>query len=128
MGAWGLEPFENDGAGDLLAEIRHGDFSFEETEEAFDDPSYLERDGGEIAIALGALVQVSRLERASPETGLDLSAFAASLTDERIGWIRTQIERALSGPETSEVYELWADTPDFDAWLTAARGCLPSPG
>ena len=51
MGAWGSGPFENDGAGDLLASIRAGDFSFDALGWAFED-GYLEVDGGQIALAL----------------------------------------------------------------------------
>lgn len=122
MGAWGHGPFENDGAGDLLAEIRHGDFTFEGVEWAFEDPEYLEVDGGQIAVALAALVRVTRGELATPEEvdTASVEAFAAQLNPERVEWITAQLERTLSNGEASELYELWEETEYFEAWKQAS--------
>ena len=79
MGAWGSGPFENDGAGDLIASIGHGDFTFESVAWAFEG-DYLEVDGGQIAIALLELVLIVRADRKrDPATqDLDLDSFTAA--------------------------------------------------
>ncbi|MFC9983080.1 DUF4259 domain-containing protein [Microbacterium keratanolyticum] len=104
MGAWGHGPFENDGAGHFLAEIRHGDFTFG-GEWAFEDPDYLEADGGQIAVPLAALVRVTHGELATPEEvdAASVEAFAAQLNPERLEWITAQFERTLSDGEASEL-------------------------
>ncbi|WP_454557298.1 DUF4259 domain-containing protein, partial [Salmonella enterica] len=80
---WGSGPFENDGAGDLIASIGHGDFTFETVEWAFED-DYLEVDGGQIAVALLELVLIVRADRKrDPATqDLDLDSFTSTLTSE----------------------------------------------
>ena len=123
MGAWGAGPLENDGAGDLLASIRHGDFSFEEIAWAFEDSDYLEVDGGQIAITLAHLVVAGREGTAVP--GLDdVGPFLAQVTPERVAWIRAQVGLTLAGGETSELYELWEETDELDAWVAEARTLL----
>jgi hypothetical protein len=128
MGAWGYGPFENDGAGDLLAAIRHGDFSFQSVEWAFEDPDYLEVDGGQIAIALAALVRVTHGEVPAPtEIGAaQLESFTAQLDPQRLAWIQAQLDRSLSDSESSEVRELWEETDDFSNWLQSSRASQPS--
>lgn len=125
MGAWDVGPFDNDGALDLLAEIRMGDFSFESFTSAFEDEDYLEIDAGQMAVALAALVRITNQDPGAPDNPLgeaDLAAFAAQLTPERISWIRQQQERALSDGEHSELYELWAETDSLNSWLEASSG------
>ncbi|KAB1652962.1 DUF4259 domain-containing protein [Pseudoclavibacter chungangensis] len=127
MGAWGTKPFENDGALDLLAEIRHGDFSFDGIAWAFEDPDYLEIDGGQIAVALAALVRITRGDAdvaTSEFVPEDLGAFASLLTPERIAWIQRQLDRTLAGGDASELYELWEETGDFEEWLSVSRVSL----
>jgi hypothetical protein len=125
MGAWGYGPFENDGAGDLLAAIRHDDFSFEGLGWAFEDLDYLEVDGGQIAVALAALVRVVRGELAAPtEIEAQLEGFAALLDPERLEWIQARLDRTLSDGESSELYELWEETDDFGDWLRASRASV----
>lgn len=108
MGAWGFGPFENDGAGDLLAGIHHGDFTFDAVEWAFEDADYLEVDGGQIAVALAALVQAAngKLPVPSEIDASQLRTFADQLSPERLAWIQSQLDRALSDGEASELYEL----------------------
>ncbi len=81
MGTWGIGPFDNDGAADLLADIEDGGFTFEEVQWAFEDPDYLEADGGQIAIALGALIGSVQNGQA---VGIDVdpSGFADQITPE----------------------------------------------
>ena len=125
MGAWGSGPFENDGAGDLLASIRSGDFSFDELGWAFED-GYLEVDGGQIALALVDLALVGLGVRPpSPDLeDLDLTSFLAELSGERLSWIVDVADTTLSGAEASELYELWEETEDLDAWLRPATASV----
>ncbi|MCA0294861.1 MAG: DUF4259 domain-containing protein [Actinobacteria bacterium] len=55
---------------------------------------------------------------------MDLAGFAAELTLERIEWIREQVARTIADADTSELYELWAETEDLDAWLAEARALV----
>lgn len=130
MGAWDTGPFDNDGALDVLAEIRHGDFTFAGIDELFDDPEYLEVDGGQIAVALAALVQASRGKMDAPAGlgGAELESFAAMLTPERLDWLQAQLDRALADGESSELYELWEETDELASWLAVSRvRVTPSP-
>lgn len=122
MGAWGSGPFENDGAGDLLGSIRDGDFSFDELGWAFED-GYLEVDGGQIALALVdlALVGLGVRPATAELVDVDLATFAASLSHERLDWILDVADRALSGSEASELYELWEETESLDEWRRPAE-------
>ncbi|KJF25165.1 DUF4259 domain-containing protein [Rhodococcus sp. AD45-ID] len=118
MGAWGSGPFENDGAGDLIASIGHGDFTFESAEWAFED-DYLEVDGGQIAVALLELVLIVRADRkrdpAVEELALD--AFADALTSERLTWLIEMVERTIASTD-SELFELWDEQgpEELAAW------------
>ncbi|MEP7764998.1 DUF4259 domain-containing protein [Sanguibacter sp. 25GB23B1] len=124
MGAWGSGPFENDGAVDLLASIRAGEFSFDELGWAFED-DYLEVDGGQIALALVDLSLVGLGVRNGPPssdlTGIDLGPFLAGLSRERLAWVVSVADRTLSGSEASELYELWEETDELDTWLRSAE-------
>lgn len=124
MGAWGHEPFQNDGAGDLLASIAFGDFSFESIMWAFEDDEYLEVDGGQMAIALGELVLAAREGREAPRDDIDLAAFARQLTPDNLQWIRAQIAIAVSDGDRSEIYELWEESGALEPWLTASKELL----
>lgn len=123
MGAWGVAPFDNDGAGDLVASIRHGDFSFDELEV---DDDYLEVDGGQYAIALVAIALVVLGRRAAPAEldGVDVASLRAAFTPERLAWIVALAERTVEGAECSELYELWEEAGELDAWRTPAVEAL----
>lgn len=125
MGTWGAGPFDSDGAGDLVASIRHGDFTFAGVEPYFEDDEYVEADGGQAALAL---VELTLAVHGAPHAPvLDeetaVPAFAAHLTPERTTWLLEQSDRVLSDPETSELYELWAETGE-DEWLATARASV----
>ncbi|MCQ9368447.1 DUF4259 domain-containing protein [Brevibacterium sp. 50QC2O2] len=124
MGAWGIGAFENDGALDLVGDMRSGHFSFDELGWAFEDEDYLEVDGGQIALALAGLAVAVKLRRPSPVPEFDLQAVAPLFTSESIGFIRNQVERTLAGAEGSELFELWEETDELDAWLQASRATL----
>ena len=124
MGAWGYGPFDNDGAGDLLADIRKGNFTFEGVEWAFEDPDYLEVDGGQIVIALAALARAFLGGLAAPESVPNLEVFGAQLTADRLAWIQSQLDRTLSDGKSSELYELWEDSGDLEKWLESSRASI----
>jgi hypothetical protein len=124
MGAWGNGAFENDGALDLIADLRHGNFSFDEIQWAFEDENYLEVDGGQMALALAEIAVAIRKGQPSPVEELDLSTVAQHFTPEAIGFIREQVQRTLSDAEHSELYELWEETDELDEWLRASRATL----
>lgn len=118
MGAWGSGPFENDGAGDLIASIGHGDFTFDSVKWAFED-DYLEVDGGQIAVALLELVMIVRADRKRvPDVEeLDLDDFADALTDANLTWLVEMVERTISSTD-SELFELWDEQgpEELAAW------------
>lgn len=125
MGTWGVGPFDSDGAGDLLAMIRHGDFTFAEVDEYVADDEYVEADGGQAVLAL---VELALAVHGQPHADLDdadavVRAFADHLTPERTRWLLEQADRTLSDPETSELYELWAES-GADEWLAASRASV----
>lgn len=124
MGTWGVGAFENDGALDLVADLGSDGFAFDEIMEDFEDEDYLEVDSGQIALALAELAVVIKKNLPSPVEGLDLEAVAPLFTPEVVGFIRTQVRRTLSDAEHSELYELWEETDDLDAWLSASRATL----
>ncbi|MHA7132496.1 DUF4259 domain-containing protein [Oerskovia turbata] len=119
MGTWGAGPFENDGAGDLIAAIRAGDFRIEDFSEHLDD-DYLEVDDAQAAIALAEVLAVAHgLTSADAYLdGVDAVTFAGSLTDRQRAWVLVTLERAVEGSETSELHELWAENgpEDLAAW------------
>lgn len=125
MGTWGVGPFDSDGAGDLLAMIRHGDFTFAEVDPYFEDDEYVEADGGQAALAMVelALAVHGAPHAAVPEEETLVPAFAAHLTPARTRWLLEQADRGLADPDTSELYELWTE-PGADAWLTASRASV----
>jgi len=128
MGTWGIGPFDNDGAADLVADIRDGQFTFEGIQWAFEDPDYLEVDGGQIAIALGALIESVRKGQGLEGLDFDPPVFTDQITPERVTWVRSQIARTLAGDERSELHELWKESGDLEAWLEVSRAAMPSEG
>lgn len=129
MGTWGSGPFENDGAGDLLAALRAGDFDIDDYS-LHVDGGYLEADDAQAAIALAEVVAVAReLLPAPPELdGIDTTAYVGSLTEKQRAWIVTTLERTVADSDTSELHELWAENgpEDLEAWRTPIRRRLNS--
>ncbi|MBM4492526.1 DUF4259 domain-containing protein [Prescottella equi] len=129
MGTWGSGPFENDGAGDLLAGLREGDFVIDDFTSHVDE-EYLEADDAQAAIAYAEIVAVGRgIESASPHLdGIDAAAFCASLTPEQHAWILTTLERAIADSDTSELHELWAENgpEDLEEWRAPVARRLES--
>ncbi len=110
MGTWGSGPFENDAAGDLLVSVRAGEFDITDFTGHVDD-EYVEVDDSQAALAVAEIVAVAHgLLPAPPELeGIDAVAYTESLTPEQREWILATLERTVADPETSELYELWAE-------------------
>lgn len=110
MGTWGSGPFENDAAGDLLVAVRAGDFDITDFTSHVDD-EYVEVDDSQAALAVAEIVAVAHgLLPAPPQLeGIDAVAYTESLTPEQREWILATLERTIADPETSELYELWAE-------------------
>lgn len=119
MGTWGSGPFENDGAGDLLAALRAGDFEIDDYCRHVDH-EYVEADDAQAAIALAEAVAVAHgIRPATRELdGIDTAAYVGSLTAEQRAWIVTTLERAIADSDTSELHELWAENgpEDLEEW------------
>jgi hypothetical protein len=119
MGAWGMESFENDGAGDFLAAVVHS-ANLDHVHEAFQvvlaNNDYIEVDDAQAAVAAGEIVALL----------LDLPGKA--LPQKLLTWLQTYpqtVEAALTEQAIqavrkvytdSEMRELWEDVPDFPAW------------
>lgn len=120
MGAWGAGPFDNDSAGDFVAEMTHREDSNEGVVEALqrvlDSEDYLEVDDGGAAIAAAELVAaalgrgitmpkytVLLVERLRPRADAGLARLAARA-----------VERVLG--EESEVRELWEENGPDNEW------------
>ena len=126
MGAWGIGPFDNDGALDFLPEF--ADEGVSVIESAFSavtdaaDEGYIEVDLAQAAIAAAEVVAISG---GQPPEGL-----AANVADRIFSWqedvagqpdlpsaAQEVLGLILAGAEKSEIFELWAETDDFDDWL-----------
>ena len=119
MGTWGSGPFENDAAGDLLSAIRAGEFDITDFTGHVDE-EYVEVEDSQAAIAVAEIVAVAHgLLPAPPQLeGIDAVAYTESLTPEQREWILATLERTIGDPETSELYELWAENgpEDVEEW------------
>lgn len=129
MGTWGSGPFENDGAGDLLADIRAGAFDIDDYCRHVDE-EYLEADEAQAAIALAEVVAVAQGLRPAPGEldGIDAAAYVGALTPQQRAWILTTLERAIAGDDTSELHELWAENgpEDLAEWRSPVASRLAS--
>ena len=129
MGTWGSGPFENDGAGDLLAAIRAGDFDIDDYTRHVDE-EYLEADDAQAAVALAEVVAVAHGLRPAPAQleGIDAAAYTRSLTAEQRAWSLTTLERTIADSDTSELHELWAENgpEDLAEWRTPISTRLES--
>jgi hypothetical protein len=122
MGTWGAGPFDNDDAGDLVARIRRGEFSFAGEDPALGDDEYVEAGGGRVALALVelALAVHGQPHAPVPDEAEVVPAFAAHLTADRSAWIVEQADRVLADPDTSQLYEDWTE-PGAGRWRAAAQ-------
>ncbi|WP_305092772.1 DUF4259 domain-containing protein [Prescottella sp. R16] len=132
MGTWGHGPFENDGAGDLLAALRDRHFDIDDFVQNTGDgcADYLEADDAQAAIALAEVVAVARgIVPAPPQLdGIDAAAYVASLTPDQHAWIRATLARAIADSDTSELHELWEESgpEDLEVWRAPIAARLQS--
>lgn len=126
MGAWGTGVFENDGAGDLLAELRHAEperraaVVREALRFAVEATDYLEVIEGQAAVAAAAVVAAGRngTEQASNGWAQPLAqADLPSSTPEDVDLARLALARVVG--DHSEWRELWEETAELDAALAA---------
>lgn len=122
MGAWGTKPFENDGAGNFVAELstfHPEDPGFlRDTLEMAEGGGYVEVDAGQAVIASAAVVAKMKgmdIEVPGPvrewvekNSGYD----ASPLVPVALRALDVVTESASS----SEIFELWAETGAFDEW------------
>ena len=124
MGAWGIGAFENDGAGDLVAALRHQGLDL--LGSAFDlpDGEYLEVDQGQEVIAAAEIVAAA-FGQAAPGLPPDVQQFVAqhgvairARTD-----LPARALRALARvtADDSEIQDLWAEVDDGRAWSAALQ-------
>ncbi|MGS2641013.1 DUF4259 domain-containing protein [Streptosporangium sp. LJ11] len=123
MGAWGMGPFDNDGALDSLADLE-GDRSTARRlavamREVLDEDGYVEGPEMSGAVAVACLVG-ARVIGTEPDAvaarWLEHNPFepSAELRD----LARVTIDRA-TRPDDNELYELWQESGALDAWLAA---------
>jgi len=121
MGAWGTGNFDNDTALDWVFELEEtSDLSLiEETIKVVLDEEYIDSD-----IGAEALMAIEAIARLKGEFGVE-DSYAEDLDN----WVRSHkldvtnewVEKAKNAldlivSEKSELYELWEDTDDFEAW------------
>ncbi|TXH70239.1 MAG: DUF4259 domain-containing protein [Thiothrix sp.] len=133
MGAWGMQPFENDFALDFTAQLFHeseaGDLSL--LTEAFQDvleakqEGYIEADLGSAAIAAAALVVALQQDEArailkvQPQGQIWFEAARQVNYAELAPKALTALDLVLA--ENSELYELWEETDSFTEWLDSVK-------
>lgn len=126
MGTWGTGAFENDGAGDFLAELSHAELGEraevvrQAIEAAAETPDYLEIDAGQAAVAAAAVVAAARNGRPVTNAGGVRTIEAADLPkpDPALVALAVRALDRLTGDD-SEWRELWQETSDLGAALSA---------
>lgn len=119
MGAWGIGVFENDGAGDFLAQLRHtaaadrGALVRETLAEAADEEDYVDRDVAQAAVAAAAVVAAAHTGTALDDPTGAVPATDLPPTDPAL--VKLAL-RALDRVEAedSEWRELWEEAESFD--------------
>jgi hypothetical protein len=126
VGAWGTGVFENDGAGDFLAEFRQtelgqrADVVRQAMQAAAEAAGYLEIDEGQAAVAAAAVVAAAR--GGGPVTAAD-SAVTFGTGDlpepehELVALAVRALDRVTA--DDSEWLELWQESPELSAALGA---------
>ncbi|MFB9676029.1 DUF4259 domain-containing protein [Streptosporangium vulgare] len=125
MGAWGMGPFDNDGALDQLGdldEVEAKDMTDRlalAMREILDDAEYVEGPEMSGAVAVACLVG-ARVIGTEPDDAaarwLESNPFEPST--ELRDLARATIDRA-TRPDDNELYELWEDSGSLDRWLAS---------
>lgn len=126
MGAWGTGVFDNDGAGDFLAELRHTDIDQRETvivqalQTAAAAEDYLEVDDGQAAIAAAAVTAMARTGRPVTDTdsGTDLATTDLPHANPELVALAVRALDRVTGKD-SEWRELWEESDALDEALNA---------
>lgn len=122
MTAWGTGPFDNDDAADFAAsldDLEPDDRTkaiWEALEEAAEETDYLERDAGGAAIAAAALVAAQQPDGDPVDSAYGPKQSIPELPEELRPVAVQALTRVLA--DDSELHELWADSPDGEAWFT----------
>jgi hypothetical protein len=121
MGAWGTGPFDNDDAAvfassldDLEPEDRP-DAIREALADAADETDYLELDAGGAAIAAAALVAAQHPDGEPVDAAYGPKQTVPELPDGLRAVAIQALTRVIA--DDSELNELWADSPDGEAWF-----------
>lgn len=125
MGTWGLGPFENDVAADVVADIEDDADSvvrmFEEVRDEIEsEGGFVDAQGGAVAVALGALVTGVALE---DDQKWLLSKVRGELNRDQVAHLRNLIFRVMHGP-ASELVELYEEVGQVEEWRTRVQPIL----
>ncbi|MFG5380386.1 DUF4259 domain-containing protein [Yoonia sp. R2-816] len=130
MGAWGVGSLDNDGSLDWLADF--GDMGaaaavevLAATDESLAD-GYIDSDVGSGVVVLAELLAASRGKpnpALNDQIGEALARHKADLLAIDDLKLRTTkaLDAVLSDAETSELYDLWEESGEFDAWAAQVR-------
>jgi hypothetical protein len=122
MGAWGTGPFDNDDAVDFAASLDdlepedRPNAIREALAEAAAETDYLERDAGGAAVAAAALVAAQYPDGEPIDSVYGPKQSIPDLPEELKSIAVQALTRVLA--DDSELNELWADSPDGEAWFT----------
>jgi hypothetical protein len=128
MGAWGVEPFENDGAGDFAAELgadhlESPDFLRESLEQLTAE-DYLEVDAGQAIVACAAIIACMGGMDATglpPRVRAWLDHHRGYDPGRLVPLALDALAQVTADAERSEIYDLWQETSDFAAWLATVQ-------
>lgn len=127
MGAWGAGPFENDGAGDFEAALcsAHAvDPTFLEATLREGDAPYIEIDAGQALIACANVIACMRgLARTGvPERVCQwMDRNASAPAEHWVAHARAALDAVMSGPERSEIFEVWQDADELEIWRASVE-------
>jgi hypothetical protein len=121
MGAWGTGPFDNDDAADFAVSLDHlepeqrGGAIRDVLIKVVEESHYVERDAGGAAVAAAALVAAQQSRDVTIDCIHGPKKSIPQLADDLRPVAVLALGRVLA--DCSELYELWLDTPNGDAWL-----------
>ncbi|HYF64923.1 MAG TPA: DUF4259 domain-containing protein [Herpetosiphonaceae bacterium] len=129
MGAWGVEPFENDGAGDFeaeLCELHASDSGFLRATlwAALGASDYLEIDSGQAAVAAAAVVAALNGYAefdCSPRLRTWIERHRPSPAPALVPLALAALAAATGDAEHSELVDCWLGASDFAAWNESVR-------
>jgi len=127
MGAWGISYFQNDDADNFATALPEAGASAGEIEELLqmtllkaDGEGYMDIVLGQELVAASAVVAwlTGLSQETAPEFLLPFLASAMGHDFRALAPLATRaLDQVLSGPDHSELLELWKEANDFGAWL-----------